>query len=430
MAGQTTDVLFRELMEELGRIPTVDAHEHLPTEGSYLELPADFYSLFEHYCRGDLIAAGARDEDLAQWKDRSKPVAERWRSFSPYLSKIRAIGYARAPLIVIRDVLGIPDLTADTYEDVGRALADLRRPGLYDEILRHRSNLAACIQCWHLGEPGPDYFYHLAPASDVVDLGTQRDVDRLAARCDTSVHTLDDALRCMSKVVESWRANSTVVGIKSAHAYERSLRFQKVDRSTAEHLFNDLIRLDGHALSPSQMIPLQDFLVFELAARAEAVGLPLVFHTGLQAGNYGRIDNANPLHLQLLLEEFPRARIDLFHAGMPFTREIGVLAKYFPGVHLNMAWTHIINPAMARTALDEWLDMVPCTKIFGFGGDYTIVENVYGHLVLARQNIARVLAAKIVEGAFSRAEASVIARRLMRDNAVEFYRLPDPAAPP
>jgi hypothetical protein len=38
---------------------------------------------------------------------------------------------------------------------------------------------------------------------------------------------------------------------------------------------------------------------------------------------------------------------------------------------------------MARTALDEWLDMVPSSKIFGFGGDYAIVEKVYGHVVLA-----------------------------------------------
>ena len=68
--------------------------------------------------------------------------------------------------------------------------------------------------------------------------------------------------------------------------------------------------------------------------------------------------------------------------------------------------------------------MVPNTKIFGFGGDYSIVEKVYGHLKMARQDIACVLAEKVREGAWSRAEASLVARRLMRDNAAEFYRLP------
>ena len=51
------------------------------------------------------------------------------------------------------------------------------------------------------------------------------------------------------------------------------------------------------------------------------------------------------------------------------------------------------------------------------------MEKVYGHLKMARQNIARVLAEKVQEGSFSRAEASLVARRLMFDNPNEFYRL-------
>ncbi len=176
-------------------------------------------------------------------------------------------------------------------------------------------------------------------------------------------------------------------------------------------------------MSAHEVLPLEDYLMFELVARAEAVHLPMVFHTGLQAGNYNRIANANPLLLQPLIEEFPRARIDLFHGGMPWVREIAVLAKYFPGVHLNMAWMHIINPTQARSALSEWLDMVPNTKIFGFGGDYNTVEKIYGHLTLARQNIAAVLADKIETGAMSRSEASLVARRLMFDNPRDFYGL-------
>jgi hypothetical protein len=88
-----------------------------------------------------------------------------------------------------------------------------------------------------------------------------------------------------------------------------------------------------------------------------------------------------------------------------------------------MAWMHIIDPAQARSALAEWLDLVPNTKIFGFGGDYRFVEKVYGHLKLAKQNIARVLADKVDECAFSRAEASLVAQRLLFDNPNEFYRM-------
>lgn len=416
------DALVRDLLDELEAIPTVDAHEHLPTEAARLTETRDFYSLFQHYCSGDLVAAGATGEDLQCWGDRKRPLKERWLRFKPFLSAIRTGGYARSALIVIRDLLEFPDLTDETFEGVSQKLQEMNKPGLYDEILKKRCNISACIECWCLGNEGyPEYFYHLAPGPDLVDLTHAPAIENLGRRCDHAIHTLEDILICMTRVVEDWRKHPKVVGIKSAHAYGRSLGFKKVSRHEAEIVFDRILTQEGHALSAHEALPLQDYLMFQLVARAEAVQLPMVFHTGLQAGNFNRIANAHPLLLQDLIEEFPKVKVDLFHAGMPWVREIGVLAKYFPNVHLNMAWTHIINPLQARSALSEWLDMVPNTKIFGFGGDYGIVEKVYGHLKLARLNVAMVLADKIREGAYSRAEASMVGKRLMRENAASFY---------
>ncbi len=413
-----------ELHELLTATWTIDAHEHLPPEPEALGWAKDFYTLFEGYCAADLVAAGAGSADFAALADRALPLSDRWQRFRPFLSAIRNTGYARSALLVVRDVLGFPDLDDDTYADVSTALQELNQPGLYDDILRERCRLAACIECWCLGQsPFPSYFRHLAPGPEVVNLTSRGAIDQLAARCQVAVHSLDDALVAMTRTVERWRADPTVVGIKSAHAYERSIGFAKVSRHEAEVVFNRVLTHEGHWLSTTEALPLQDFLMFELFARAEAVGLPMVIHTGLQAGNYNRISNAHPLLLQSLLEEFPRLRVDLFHGGMPWVREIAVLAKYFPGVHLNMAWMHIICPAQARAALSEWLDLVPNTKIFGFGGDYSIVEKVYGHLELARRNIAQVLAEKVTEGALTRADAELVAQRLMFDNPNEFYRL-------
>ena len=418
------EILSTEIFEELTGIPTVDAHEHLPPENDHLAEAHDFYSLFEHYCLADLVAAGAAPAELALFANRELPLDERWQKFSPFFNAIRTGGYARSALWVVRDLLDLPDLNDETYAEVGRRLQALQKPGLYDVILRERCNLAACIDCWYLDRtPYPDYFFHLASGHDMVDLMSQEAIIQLGEKCDRSIHRLEDVLACMTLTIDRWRANPQVVGIKSTHAYQRSIAFQKVTRHEAELVFNRILTHPRHSLSLSEAQPLQDFLMFEQVARAEAVGLPMVFHTGFQAGNGNRIENANPLLLQSLLEEFPRTRFDLFHGGMPWVREIAVLAKYFPGVYLNMAWMHIISPAQARAALSEWLDLVPNTKIFGFGGDYRIVEKVYGHLKMARQNIARVLAEKVQEGSFSRAEASLVARRLMFDNPNQFYRL-------
>lgn len=419
------DSLVAELVEELEQIPTVDAHEHLPTEAEHLEKPGpDFFSLFEHYCQNDMRAAGASPEDLAFLADRDQPLEERWERFSPLLDAIRTGSYARAALITMRDLLEVEELNEATYPEVGERLKDLRQSGEYDRVLRERCNIQACIECWQLdaGEL-PDYFYHLAPSPEVVDLFCREDLCRLADSCDHPIHTLHDVLECMDRKVERWASNPRVVGVKVGQAYQRSLAFQKVTRTRAERAFNRLLTNEQHVLSNHEALSLQDFLLFHLMARADAAGLVMVFHTGLQAGNCNRIRNSDPLHLQPLLEEFPEARVDLFHGGMPWVRQVAVLAKYFPGVHLNMAWMHIISPEQSCSALSEWLDMVPCTKIFGFGGDYGIVENVYGHLTMARENVARVLAQKLRSGAWPRWEATRVGRLLMRENPRRFYRL-------
>jgi len=307
---------------------------------------------------------------------------------------------------------------------ISRALAENNTPGLYDRLLLDRCNLSACIDCWHMETQGlPDYFYHVASAHVLVDVHEPEVLSRLREDLDQSIHTLDDLLDVMTCAVATWRANPKMVGIKSNHAYKRSLRFEQRDRHEADAAFNRLLKGKGEALTQHEAAPLQDYLMFQLFARADAEGLPMVFHTGLQAGNYGRISDANPLHLQSVLERFPRVKIDLYHGGMPWVRETAILARYFPGVHLNMAWMHIIDPAQARSALAEWLDSVPSTKIFGFGGDYGQVETVYGHLKLARQNIARVLTDKVRKGAYSLSEAEMLVERLMFSNPNEFYGL-------
>jgi len=417
------DVLARELFEELEALPTVDAHEHLVAEAECLKKEADFYTLFEHYCPGDLVAAGASEQEMAMFADRKVSQEDRWARFRPYLSRIRTGSYARAAFIVIRDLLGLPDLDDDTYAEVGRRLRALRQPGVYQKVLRERCNIATCIQCVQLQDMGPSYFYHLAPSEALVDLCSPADVRRLSERAGRDVCSLADALECMDAVLAEWRRNPKIVGIKCAQAYGRSLEFRKVDRSDAERALQRALKAEG-AVDRQDALMVQDSLMFEMAARAGSLGLPIVIHTGLQAGNYGRIADADPLLLQSLIEQNRQTRFDLFHGGTPWVREVAVLAKYFPNVYLNMAWMHIISPTQAQAALAEWLDMVPNTKVFGFGGDYSIVEKVYGHLQIAREDIACVLAQKVHEGAWSRAEASLVARRLMRDNPAEFYRIP------
>jgi predicted TIM-barrel fold metal-dependent hydrolase len=122
-----------------------------------------------------------------------------------------------------------------------------------------------------------------------------------------------------------------------------------------------------------------------------------------------------------LLQAFPDARFDFSHSGYPYWREAGVLAKTFPNVYLNLSWIHIVSPIGVRSALREWLRMVPYNKIIAFGDDVYYPEMVYGHLKIARQNVAHVLAEMIEEGYITEETALAVAHALFYDNPKALY---------
>jgi predicted TIM-barrel fold metal-dependent hydrolase len=167
----------------------------------------------------------------------------------------------------------------------------------------------------------------------------------------------------------------------------------------------------------------QDFIVHRLVQLAIKHNLPVQIHTGLQEGNENIITSGNPTDLTNLFMEYKEARFDIFHGSYPYVGELAVLAKNFQNVYIDMAWLHIISPYVARRALSEWLDTVPSNKILGFGGDYVFVEGIYGHSVLARDNVARVLAKKVEEEGYSLVEAKELARMILRDNALNLFSL-------
>ena len=101
-----------------------------------------------------------------------------------------------------------------------------------------------------------------------------------------------------------------------------------------------------------------------------------------------------------------------------------MLGKGFANVWLNLCWTHIISQRFVQIALDELIDTVPMNKILAFGGDYGLpVEKVYGHLVMAREDIARILARRIDDGQMTEAQALKIAHQWFWDNPNTLYRL-------
>ena len=216
------------------------------------------------------------------------------------------------------------------------------------------------------------------------------------------------------------------VGIKLPLAYQRPINYDKTAYADAERAFNSLAPSNNNpyisnSFSFQQMKPLQDYLVHRVIRFAEEKSLPVQIHTGLQEGNFNFIRNSDPTLLTSLFLEYPKVNFDIFHASYPFSRLLACLAKNFRNVYIDMCWFHIISPTASRSMLHEWLDTVPANKIFGFGGDYCFVEGVYGHAVLARENIAKVLAERVIDGCSNEEEAMRLGEMLLRDNALGLF---------
>jgi len=159
----------------------------------------------------------------------------------------------------------------------------------------------------------------------------------------------------------------------------------------------------------------------QLLSLCERYSIPVQIHTGLQEGIWGRLTDSNPSLLIDIFREYRHVKFDVFHAGYPYSRELGAIAKQFPNVYLDLCWTHAISPEGARRILSEWLDLLPSSKILAFGGDYVFVEGAYGHSRIARYNVAKVLAEKVEDRDFKLEEAIKIARRILRENAKRLF---------
>lgn len=402
------------LLESMAAMPVIDAHEHLPPEKQRTGSHVDFSTLFSHYTQTDLKSAGMSPEDYERFQAPETDLDEKWRLFAPYWERIRFMSYARPALIAAREFYGCEGISEGTYRALSERMQAGNTPGLYRRVLRDKGNIrVALTQIGAIPDADRDLLIPLLP----VDLWSAvADAETMAARGaahGVTVRTLEDYLAAMRAGLEQWRAQG-VVGIKA-----RSLAMTDPTQEEARAAFDALMAGGG-----KDFTALGHYLHHEVLDLAGELGLVVAVHCGIIWDNWNDFYTLHPRHMVPVLLKHRNTRFDLYHAGLPWVRDTGVIGKDFPNANLNLCWCHIISPRMTASFLDEWIDLVPINKIMGFGGDYgRPVEKVYGHLVMAREVIARVLAGRIADHLITEGEALRIAERLLYHNPRELYGL-------
>jgi len=428
------DPIYDEIKGHVDRIRMVDTHEHLIPERERLKADVDVLAtFFPHYASSDLRSAGMTEGELRKIRDPKVSLEERWGVFEPWWEMIRNTGYARAVEIAARDLYGVDGISSGTYVELSDRIRERNREGLYRWVLKERSGIDVSINDTVNVEVDRSLFAPVFRFGDFLNVRDRSSLELVERKVGGPIHTLGDMVSALKAEME--RLAPKIVGVKIGLAYSRPIKFEKVRFSEAEEAFNAIYRVEGMRnnddpdywkLVPEYpgseaLRPMQDYLVHVLIAEAEKRGLPIQIHTGLQEGNENVVSHSNPELLINLFMEYRDARFDIFHGAWPYWEELGAIAKNFPNVYIDMCWMHIISPARSRSALSDWLDEVPANKIMGFGGDYLFVEGAYGHSVIARENVARVLASKVEEGVYSMEQAKRYASWILRENPMRLF---------
>jgi len=410
----------QRLSSELQSIPLVDTHEHFVRESDRLRAPMDFFG-FLHYVECDLTSSGSEP-----WTELPAGASfeEKRDEFFEHWPHVEHTGYGQALKIMAFDLFGVEEVSRDTFETLNANALAFAHEGYYQSLLRERANIdRACRIVWS-GAPtqcDQDILFPVMQFDHFAQILSRADIATIERETETAIHTLNDLVLALDDSFDA-REQDGMVGVKIFLAYKRTLRFDEVTTADAERVFDRATQtFRDTPVGYGEAKPLQDYMVRRIIEQATERGLPIQIHTGFQNDNGNFVENSRPTHLTNLFMTYPSARFELLHGGWPYTQEFVALAKVFPNVYADMAWTYIIGPKMAGRLLDDLLDSVPVNKILGFGGDYNFAEGAYAHARIARRVIRHLLAERIEHGDLTEEAALDVARRIMHDNAADLY---------
>lgn len=414
--------LYQRIHGELSKLCLIDCHEHLQREN---ELPQGesihLGRFFAHYANCDLVSAGMPAADMQRVQtDPALTPKERWKLLEPWYRKAWNTSYCESLRIALRDLYGVEDFSGDTVEGLTAALRAQLRPGFTRQVFDKAGIEFAMNNPFGPKQIfNPDFGFDCF-ICDMADSFTAFPVAALAQESNLPILCLGDYLKVIDFYFD--RDARCASAFKVSRAYDRTLFWDDVPQSAVERTFNRLLAFNDRP-DRKEIQALEDFILHYLCRKCGEYGIRMKFHTGIQEGNGNIITNSRAALMANLFMKYPRTSFDIYHISYPYQDELAVLAKNFPNVTIDFCWSWIINPAASRRALAEMLDAVPANKLHGFGGDYIFVEGSYAHAVMARREIARVLAGKVEDGRFSEEQALEVGRLLLRDNPLANFGL-------
>jgi len=428
--------LITEVEAEVCAIPIIDTHEHLISEQERRNLDLDIFFLFSHYTSTDLINSGMSEEEYFSLFDFEITEDKRWRIFEKYWQIIKNTNYSKIVLESVKALYGFDDINAANHAEISKKINDTKNIEWYDHVLSDRSRIKYILNFIEnipeISDTSPLKRTDTMPVKNFVDMISvccKEDLMRFEKKYDTTLYNLKDYLGLIDSLFEE-SVNNNYRAIKIVLAYMRDIHFEEIDFGEADKVFSRLYKLMDYGflekkdfLSKNELGPLQDHLVHYIIQKAISYNLPVQIHSGLLDGNLGNISGTNPNYLINLFLKYRNAKFDIFHAGYPYSDILVSICKQFPNVYFNLCWIHDVSADLYGDVLERVCEILPSNKVFGFGGDYKLVECIYGAQKTARKTITTLLYKKIRSRYFTFEEGIEYAKKILYKNPLAFYSL-------
>ena len=415
---------FISLRQELDTVPVIDVHTHLgsggPRQAQSLAHLASYHWLHTELARAGCAASlpdGLADPDA--YMEKAAP------HFAAIVNTSNHYCFQRT----LHDLYGFdePTITPQNWRALDRAVRARSQDPAWITTVLDRANIRKLTVSMYEGAPDDSDRYWLYEYGEFMCYPfTKRDGTRFTGPLAVPPTSCAALRAALAQALAHLR---TTRGVRTLHLWLRD-SWSFTERPEAE--LDALMRraAGGEKLS----LPEQDALItigLETVAReAGRLGMALqLFHgmvhyvgEGLNRSSLGTYWNPGFLRgLPVLFERCPLTRFDLFLATRLASQEAASIARVHRNVAVSGGWWHGFAAGTLRTFFDDRLDLLPHTAWNAFYSDGYIIEWVYAKLMLARQTLALALGDRIDEGFLSLDQARVIARRLLHDNALEFY---------
>jgi len=246
--------------------------------------------------------------------------------------------------------------------------------------------------------------------------------------------TLDEYTEKVVKPTLAAQKKAGAPAIKFEAAYLRPLNFglpSPADDAEAAQIYSRYA--NGGAASRTDVLRVQNFLFRQIAREAGRLDMAVHIHTGQGCGNYFDLAGSRPTDLESILDDpsLRKTNFVLLHGGAgPYTKEISVLVSK-PNVYADFSEQDALLPARALSeVLRDWLEWYPEKVLYGTDlapgppePDWDVIG--YSTNQSARRALAIALTGMMKDGEITRNRALELARKVVRENAMKLYGLPE-----